>query len=106
MLAGGEPLLPGSLLQLWPQRGVAGLSTKPLKAAGAEPPLSVFAVPHWAPQKVTLPVLKPEAVMAAARSPITNEPPKAKPLTMTVLAAVADWPPSSTMLTVTECRPG
>ncbi|MFC0432091.1 hypothetical protein [Kutzneria buriramensis] len=46
----------------------ADVSLKPLKLAGADPPLRELAVHHhWVPQNVTAPV--------ALRSPTTNEPP-------------------------------
>src|SRR3954471_18558816 len=65
--AGGGVLLPGSVVHEVPQPGAGGVSSKPLKLAGAEPPLSVFTPDHCAPQNVTAPV--------ALRSPTTNDPP-------------------------------
>jgi hypothetical protein len=48
MLAGGPELLPGSLVQAPPQLGkpVVADSAKPLKLAGAAPPLSEFDFAH------------------------------------------------------------
>ena len=51
--SGGGALLPGSVDQPAPQLGVCGLFAKPLKLAGAGPPVSVFSFDHCAPQKVT-----------------------------------------------------
>src|SRR5258708_24383739 len=67
--AGGGVLLPGSVLQPVPQLGVLGLSAKPLKLAGAVPPLKEFSFHHCAPQNVTA------VPTALFWSPITNEPP-------------------------------
>jgi len=39
------------VLQVAPQLGVLGILAKPLNAAGAAPPLRVFIVHHWLPQK-------------------------------------------------------
>src|SRR5207249_748997 len=66
---GGGALLPGSVLQPVPQLGTFGFRAKPLKAAGAAPPLRLFSFHHWAPQKVTL---VPAALFL---SPITKAPP-------------------------------
>ncbi len=65
--AGGEALLPGSVLHVPPHCGVAGLTAKPLKDDGALPPLSEFDFDHCAPQNVTEPV--------SLLSPTTNAPP-------------------------------
>ena len=69
-LSGGLQLLPGSLSHVPPHDGGFGLNTlaKPLKLAGAEPPLRWFALSHWAPQKVTF------VPTTASRSPITKLP--------------------------------
>ena len=55
MLLGGPELLPGSLLHVPPQFAGFGVAefAKPLKLAGADPPLSEFFVAHCAPQNVT-----------------------------------------------------
>ena len=47
-VAGGFELFPGSVVQVPPQADGVGLvwSAKPLKAAGAEPPLREFTVAH------------------------------------------------------------
>src|SRR5947208_758866 len=99
--AGGEALLPGSELQTRPQVGVVGLSAKPLKLEGAGPPLRVFSVDHWAPQKLTA---VPGALLA---SPITKAPPvetspkiyTVQPLTVVVL------PPSSVTMAEIDSGP-
>jgi hypothetical protein len=49
--AGGGVLLPGSVLQSTRQLGVAGFSAKPLKLAGAAPPLSELSFHHCAPRR-------------------------------------------------------
>src|SRR5436190_21850945 len=64
--AGGCGLLPGPVVQLAPQLGVAGVSTKPVKLAGAEPPLSASRIHHCAPQNVTW------VPLALVPSPIAN----------------------------------
>ncbi len=51
--AGGRALLPGSVLKDAPQLGVLRLAAKPLKLAGAPPPLSELSCAHCAPQNVT-----------------------------------------------------
>src|SRR5450756_701965 len=89
---GGGVLLPVSALQLAlaTQLGALGFSAKPLKLAGAGPPLREFSFHHWAPQKVT------ELPTTALLSPIAKLPPpgaKAKVSTLQVAVAVA--PPSS-----------
>jgi hypothetical protein len=67
---GGPELLPGLVDQLVPQAGdVSGVLAKPLKDAGAKPPLSVFAIHHCAPQNVT------GVPTAALPSPMTKLPP-------------------------------
>src|SRR5216683_1886619 len=73
MVSGGSELLPGSAVQVPPQLdGVVLLwLAKPLKLAGAAPPLKEFSVHHCAPQKVT------DVPTAAFRSPITKFPPPA-----------------------------
>ena len=55
-LLGGSELLPGLLFHVPPQIGgfVFVEFAKPLKLAGAAPPLSLFTLDHFAPQKVTL----------------------------------------------------
>src|SRR6266550_257774 len=66
-LLGGSELLPGSVVQVPPQLGGVVLLwlAKPLKLAGALPPLKEFSFDHCAPQKVT------ELPTTAFRSPIT-----------------------------------
>src|SRR4051794_15960701 len=54
MLLGGAALLPGSAAPVPPQVGLGLLFSKPLKLAGAGPPLRELAFDHCAPQKVTL----------------------------------------------------
>ena len=68
--AGGFELLPGRVDQLLSHDGgfVVVVSAKPLKLAGAEPPLTVLVFDHCALQKVTA------EPTAALPSPITNEP--------------------------------
>jgi len=91
--AGGEELLPVSLLQPVPHDGAAGLEAKPLNEAGAAPPLSSFAFDHWAPQNSTVPV--------AVSSPTTNAPPPgAAPNTVAVLVAVTSVNPVAASKTV------
>src|SRR2546421_928546 len=98
--AGGEALLPGSVPQSAPQLGVAGLSAKPLKLEGAGPPLRVFSVDHWAPQKVTA---VPGALLP---SPITNAPPVDTGAKISTVHPLTDvmLPPSS--VTVAEIDSG
>src|SRR5271169_2018953 len=80
---GGPELLPGAVDQLVPHAGeVSGVLAKPLKAAGANPPLSAFAFHHCAPQNVT------EDPMVALPSPITKLP--AEPEPPPTVAAVAE----------------
>jgi hypothetical protein len=69
-VSGGLQLLPGSLSHVPPHDGGFGFNTlaKPLKLAGAEPPLRWFAFDHWAPQKVIF------VPTTASRSPITKLP--------------------------------
>ena len=67
--AGGGALLPGSVLQPVWHAGAVGLRAKPLKAAGAAPPVRELSFHHWAPQKVI------GVVFALFLSPITNAPP-------------------------------
>src|SRR5450759_607161 len=68
--AGGGVLFPVSALQLVAlQLGALGLSAKPLKLAGADPPLREFSFHHCAPQKVT------ELPTTAFLSPMTKLPP-------------------------------
>src|SRR6266566_3614730 len=94
--AGGEELLPGSLLQFTPHAGTAGSGANPLNAAGAAPPLRGFSFDHCAPQNVT-------AVLTALFwSPITNAPPpgaKAKISVRHVCDVVL--PPTSLTVVVT-----
>jgi hypothetical protein len=73
MLSGGPELLPGSVVHVPPQLGGVVLLwlAKPLKLAGAVPPLKEFSFHHCAPQKVT------DVPTAAFRSPITKCPPPA-----------------------------
>jgi hypothetical protein len=63
--------LPGPVVHVEPQDGtalVANCSANPLKLFGAPAPLlSGFSCDHWAPRNVTV------LLMAAIRSPITNE---------------------------------
>ena len=69
-LLGGPELLPGLLVQAPPQIGGFGLAAlaKPLKPAGAGPPLSELRSAHCSPQNVTrLPT-------TALPSPITKLP--------------------------------
>jgi len=68
--SGGFELLPGSADQVPPQVGrvVLKVLAKPLKSAGAGPPLREFNLDHLALQKVT-DVLRP-----ALKFPITKEP--------------------------------
>src|SRR2546423_2107010 len=98
--AGGETLLPGSVLQSARQLGVAGLSAKPLKLEGAGPPLRVFSVDHWAPQKVTA---VPGALLP---SPITKAPPVDTGAKISTVHPLTDvvLPPSS--VTVAEIDSG
>src|SRR5713226_7351577 len=89
--AGDGALLAGSVLQFAPQLGVAGLSAKPLKLAGAGPPLRLFTFHHSGPQKVTA---VPSALLP---SPIAKAPPvgaNAKIKTVQPLTDVV-LPPSS-----------
>jgi hypothetical protein len=67
---GGGGLEPGSVDQSIPQATpLLGLDSKPLNAAGAVPPLSVFRFHYCAPQNVTF------VPTAAFPSPITKLPP-------------------------------
>src|SRR5438874_10080870 len=50
---GGGLAFPFAMLQPIPQFGMLNVCPKPLKLAGAEPPLRRFSLDHWAPQKVT-----------------------------------------------------
>ena len=69
-MSGGAELLPGPVAHWVPQPGaVAGVSAKPLKLLGADPPLRLFCLAHWAPQNVT------ELPTEAFWSPITKAPP-------------------------------
>src|SRR5215468_10733065 len=67
---GGFELLPGRLVQVWPQAGgvVVRLTANPLKLRGAGPPPGTFFLAHRAPQKVTW------VPIAALVSAITKEP--------------------------------
>ncbi len=55
-MAGGLELLPGPVVQVMPHFGgsAESVTAKPLKLAGAVPPLSLLTFDHFAPQKVTL----------------------------------------------------
>src|ERR1041385_2337394 len=68
--AGGFELFPGRLIQFPPQLGGTVLVwlAKPLKASGAEPPLSPLIFAHSAPQKVT------DWPIPVSISPTTKEP--------------------------------
>ena len=68
--AGGGGLFPGSVFQTPPHAGgfVVVTFAKPLKLAGATPPLREFCFAHCAPQKVTL------LPTTALRSPMTKLP--------------------------------
>ncbi len=88
--AGGGVLLPGSAVQLMRQLGVVGFSAKPLKLAGAGPPLTELSFPHCAPQKVT------DVPMTLLPSPIAKAPPPgAKAKVSNWQEAVAEAPPTS-----------
>src|SRR6516165_4852148 len=89
---GGFALLPGPVVQSTPQLGVAGVAAKPLKLAGAGPPLSVLSFHHCAPQKVTC------VPLALLPSPITNG--TALKISTVQPEAVAVLPPSSLIETV------
>src|SRR6266478_1362022 len=52
-VGGGLELLPVSVVQVWPQAGVELLFSKPLKLAGAQPPLMGLAFHHCAPHHIT-----------------------------------------------------
>src|SRR6266480_1386112 len=91
---GGGVLLPGSVDHWVPHAAVEGVSSKPLNAAGADPPLSVLSFDHCAPQKVTL------VPRAALPSPITKLPPATTTKTVTLHDAVVDEPPSSLIVVV------
>src|SRR5262249_35021775 len=92
---GGGVLLPGLVDQLGPQAGrPAGLFSKPLKEAGAEPPLRSFTFDHCAPQKVTA------VPIAALPSPITNVPPATLAKISTLQSMVVVLPPASATETV------
>ena len=98
--AGGGVLLPGSVVQFVPQLETGGVSSKPLKAAGAAPPLRRFSFDHCAPQNVT------EVPTALFPSPITNPPPPgAKAAISTVHEVVVMLPPSSTTVVVIVKKP-
>ena len=98
--AGGGELLPGAAVQFVPHAGaVLGSFSKPLKAAGASPPLNVFSFAHWAPQKVTW------VPTAEFPSPITKLPPTDVPKIRTTQEVVAVEPPSSTIETVMVKNP-
>src|SRR6185437_8608658 len=93
--AGGGGLLPGSVDQVAPHAGrLAGAFSKPLNAAGAEPPLRSFRFHHCAPQNVTA------VPTAALPSPITNVPPAMPAKTSTRQLVVAVLPPTSAIETV------
>jgi len=67
--AGGGDEFPGLALQPVPHAGVVGALAKPLKLAGALPPVNELRLDHCAPQKVT------DLPITALLSPITKLPP-------------------------------
>src|SRR3712207_245148 len=71
MTEGGFELLPGRLVQVPPQAGVAVPSSKPLNAFGGGPPLIGLCCDHCEPQKFTA-----AATDKFARLPTTNMPPE------------------------------
>src|SRR6266571_2318160 len=92
--AGGGVLLPGSVDQVVPQAAAGGVSSKPLKEAGAEPPLRLFSFAHCAPQKVTA------VPTAEFPSPITKLPLAKVAKTVTWHEVAAVEPPSSLIVVV------
>src|SRR6266704_5457231 len=72
-LIGGLVLLPGLVVQVFPQEGdgVLRVVANPLNAAGAEPPDRLFSFCHCAPHHVRGVFGKAEATV---RSPNTKEP--------------------------------
>ena len=52
-VAGGPELLPGAVDHVPPHVGAAFVFSKPLKLAGAEPPLRLLCLLHCEPQKLT-----------------------------------------------------
>src|SRR6266849_7808697 len=68
--AGGFELFPGPVVQVMPHFGGSAerVAAKPLKLAGAAPPLRLLTFDHFAPQKVTL------APIWALWSPTTKAP--------------------------------
>jgi len=69
-LAGGFELAPGPVVQVRPHFGgsTESVEAKPLKLAGAGPPLRLLSCDHFAPQKVTL------APICALWSPTAKAP--------------------------------
>ena len=69
-VAGGFELFPGPVVQVMPHLGdsAESVAAKPLKLAGADPPLRWLSVDHCALQKVTL------APVCALWSPTTKAP--------------------------------
>src|ERR1700686_2894384 len=94
--AGGGVLLPVSEFQPVPHAGVVGASAKPLKLAGADPPLSELSFHHLAPQKVT------DVPFARLLSPITKAPPPGAKAKTSPLHPGVDvvLPPTSLMVVV------
>ena len=92
--AGGGVLFPGSVDQLVPHVTAAGVSSKPLNAAGASPAATSLSFDQRDPQKVT------SWPTACSPLPITKLPPAAKAKIRIVVDASAMLPPSSTMCTL------
>ena len=88
-------LLPGSADQVVPHTAaVGGLSSNPLKSAGAGPALGWLSFDHRAPQNVTL------LPNAESWSAITKLPPAALPNTRTSHEVLAVEPPTSSIVVV------
>src|SRR5438876_12035394 len=66
--AGGGLAFPFAMLQPIPQFGKLEVCPKPLKLAGAEPPLRRLSLDHWASQNVTA------VPLALLLSPIAKAP--------------------------------
>ena len=95
-LAGGGLAFPFAMLQPIPQFGGLDVRPKPLKLAGAAPPLRRLSLDHWEPQKVTA---DPVALLL---SPIAKAPfPGGKPYTRTLQEEDVVLPPASRMFVVT-----
>src|SRR5467141_3130275 len=77
-----------------PHVGALGSSAKPLKLAGAAPPLNEFVFAHWAPQKVTA------VPFALCRSPITKAPPPGAKANASVEHEVVAFAPPTSMMVV------